>query len=108
MTNEEAISRIKEHMIIHKMNEPHAILITEALNMAIEALEQEPKVGHLEWMPYNSDPLIGKWYCSECNETLVGPSFKAFGVAYLYEHCHYCPNCGIKMEVKNNECKTES
>lgn len=42
MTNKEAISRIKEHMIIHKMNEPHAILITEALNMAIKALGQEP------------------------------------------------------------------
>ena len=42
MTREEAISRIKNHMIIHKMNEPRAILIDEALAMAIKALEQEP------------------------------------------------------------------
>ena len=42
MTREEAISRIKNHMIIHKMNEPRAILIDEALAMAIKELEQEP------------------------------------------------------------------
>lgn len=42
MTREEAIARIKDHMIVHKMNEPRAIYISEALNMAIKALEQEP------------------------------------------------------------------
>jgi len=42
MTREEAIARIKEHKNIHKMNEPRAILISEALDIAIEALEQEP------------------------------------------------------------------
>lgn len=41
MTNEEAIARIKEHMIIHKMEEPRAIHISEALNMAIKALEKQ-------------------------------------------------------------------
>lgn len=42
MTREEAIARIKEHMFIHKMNEPRAIHISEALDMAIKALEQQP------------------------------------------------------------------
>lgn len=42
MTREEAIARIKNHKIRHKMNEPRAIYISEALDMAIEALEQEP------------------------------------------------------------------
>ena len=42
MTREEAIARIKNHKIAHKMNEPRAIYISEALDMAIEALEQEP------------------------------------------------------------------
>lgn len=41
MTREEAIARIKEHMFIHKMNEPRAIHISEALGMAIKALEKE-------------------------------------------------------------------
>ena len=41
MTNKEAIWRIKDHMIVHSLNEERAIKITEALNMAIEALEQD-------------------------------------------------------------------
>ena len=40
MTNQEAIKRIKEHIVIHKYSEPHAIHIIEALNMAISALEE--------------------------------------------------------------------
>lgn len=42
MTREEAIARIKDHKIIHKMAEPRAIYISEAFDMAIKALEQEP------------------------------------------------------------------
>lgn len=42
MTREEAIARIKDHKIVHKMNEPRAIYISEALDMAIEALNREP------------------------------------------------------------------
>ena len=42
MTKEEAIARIKNHKIAHKMNEPRAIYISEALDMAVEALEREP------------------------------------------------------------------
>lgn len=40
MTREEAIARIRNHKIVHKMNEPRAIYISEALDMAIEALEK--------------------------------------------------------------------
>lgn len=42
MTNEEAIARIREHKIIHKMGEPRAIYISEALDIAIKALMREP------------------------------------------------------------------
>lgn len=42
MTNEEAILRILEHNMIHQAKEPQAICITEALNMAIKALQREP------------------------------------------------------------------
>lgn len=44
MTNEEAIRRIKDHMRIHKMIEPRAIYIKEALELAINALERDCKV----------------------------------------------------------------
>ncbi len=42
MTREEVIARIENHKIVHKMNEPRAIYISEALDMAIKALEREP------------------------------------------------------------------
>lgn len=50
MTNEEAIARIKDHKIVHKMNEPRAIYISEALDIAIEALEQ------FRWIPCSERP----------------------------------------------------
>lgn len=39
MTREEAIARIRDHKIVHKMDEPRAIYISEALDMAIKALD---------------------------------------------------------------------
>ena len=42
MTREEAIARIKDHIMIHKLYEKNAVKITEALEMAIKALKQEP------------------------------------------------------------------
>lgn len=40
MTREEAIARIKDHIEVHHIREDRAIKITQALNMAIEALER--------------------------------------------------------------------
>ena len=40
MTENEAISRIKDHMEIHRLKEPRAIYITVALSMAISALKE--------------------------------------------------------------------
>lgn len=40
MTPEQAISRIKAHMEIHKLKESQAVYTTEALNMAICALKE--------------------------------------------------------------------
>lgn len=40
MTENEAIERIKEHMEIHKLNEPRAFYITEAFDIAITALKE--------------------------------------------------------------------
>ena len=44
MTNKEAIARIIEHKIVHKMNEPRAIYISEALDMAIESIENQKSI----------------------------------------------------------------
>ena len=45
MTREEAIARIKDHMSVHKIYEERAVKITEALNMAIDALKAQEACG---------------------------------------------------------------
>ena len=50
MTNEEAIARIEDHKIAHKMNEPRAIYISEALDVAIQAIKQ------ITWIPITERP----------------------------------------------------
>lgn len=73
MTGEEA------HRILSKglVNAPSEHEWCMAFDMAIQALEQEPKTGHWIKMP------IG-FKCSECNE-LEDRTTK------------FCPNCGARM-----------
>lgn len=58
MTIEEAIARIRHHKIIHKMDEPRAIYISEALDMAIKSLEQTSTLdkirAEIEQLPINT------------------------------------------------------
>lgn len=61
--------------------------ILNALDMAIEALEQEPKTGH--WI--FTEHIV---YCSECAE--------GFDRLYLNGY-HYCPNCGAKLSQREEE-----
>lgn len=57
-----------------------------SLDMAIQALEQEPKTGH--WIKDN--PFL-KPYCSECGKSCIGLH------GFDYTVSEYCPNCGAKM-----------
>ena len=68
MTNEEAVARIREHMIIHKNKEPRAIYITEALEMAIKALEQEEAREHMDMLIAHKDKALKTHpYFERCN-----------------------------------------
>jgi len=49
-------------------------------DMAIKALEQEPKTGH--WKPYLKEGL--RYQCSACDSRFTIP-------------WEYCPHCGAKM-----------
>lgn len=40
MTEKEAIARIQDHIEVHALHEEWAVYITQALNMAIKALEE--------------------------------------------------------------------
>lgn len=51
MTNREAIERIKDHIDIHKINEKNAVYISDALDMAISALQAQ------QWIPCNPSEL---------------------------------------------------
>lgn len=78
MNAQEALARIKEHRDIHFHNELNAIYITEALDMAIEALEKQipEKVkienGYFECPYCQTDIEIdkGKSYCEVCGQAL--------------------------------------
>ena len=87
MSNEEAIERIKDHKFVHKLNEPTAIYISKALDMAIKALEQEPKSGH--WI---KDDFTGIIKCDICNND--APISTVSGEQYC---SYYCSCCGAKM-----------
>lgn len=57
----------------------------------LEALEQESKTGHWEWVQYDANPEIGNFHCSECRYMPASFNMSA-------QKLNYCPNCGAKME----------
>ena len=88
MTNEEAIKRIRDHMEAHKLNEPHAVLINEALEMAIEALETN-----------NNTAYWKDGRCAKCGSLCPPRKISYLGeltFEYNYE-TNFCTNCGAKM-----------
>ena len=112
MTEKEAISRIKDHMEIHRLKEPRAIYITIALSMAITALkeiQQYREIGTLE----------------ECREAVEKQkpekphrNYKKFSGLlckcgwYLgQKQCldiKYCPNCGQAIDENLEGMEDES
>ena len=86
MDAKEAIYRIQRHMVIHKLYEPHAVLITEALNTAIKALAQqepvEPKPSYA-WGMRSTENMT----CGKCGKGIVS-----------IHNDNYCPMCGRKVD----------
>jgi len=83
MTSEEAIKYLKKmkdecNDTFHKVR---YVTREEALDMAIKALEQEPKTGH--WIDHQED----RWIYAQCSEC---------GTVHDTQ-TNYCPNCGAKM-----------
>ena len=76
MTREEAIARIKDHIMIHKLYERNAVKISDALEMAIKALEQPE--------PFNEDLLwerlerYADWFCAQVSYPEFVREAKAF------------------------------
>lgn len=91
MDNKEAIARIREHMEIHFVKEyPRAIKITEALEMAVKALEKQT--------PKKVD--VKQWIYTNCE---CGYEFsKHHGDGYYSipydKKTKYCPECGQALK----------
>lgn len=93
MTNEEAIKILKKARLAGIVD----VGINRALDMAIQALEQEPKMGH--WEQYG-DSWEDKFKCSECGKEQ--PKILC-GEQIIGHWSDYCPNCGAKMESEDAE-----
>ena len=92
MTREEAI----EYLYDVKTDAIYQVTTEEkeALDMAIEALEQEPKTGH--WIRFKE--LENGYYHIKCSE--CGQYWSVDGHAKVFKHCF---NCGAKMESEGGE-----
>lgn len=84
MTREEAISFLQVDKQYQDIKD-----YREALDIAIKALEQEPKTGHWIVEVWNNKE---HHTCSVCQ------------IVVDYEPCyHYCPYCGAKLEVESED-----
>lgn len=92
MTREGAINKLNwalDNNTIEDVQSAYDYII--ALKMAIKALEQEPKTG--KWI---STETKGNRYAFWCR-------YKCSLCGGLSDSTNFCPNCGAKMESKENE-----
>ena len=100
MTPQEAIKRIKTHNEIHSRKEHFAVHITEALQMAVEALEKQTPQKPID--VERTGDLFHKAKCPRC-----GSSFPDVGgVHEFYDECEqpfYCGECGQALDWGDSE-----
>ncbi len=91
MTREEAIEVIEQDIPCEYDTD-----LIEALNMAIKALEQEPKTGH--WILNGNQGIqaVGylTYHCSECGREIGSKYHVKTSLLKEYPYCH----CGAKIE----------
>lgn len=97
MTNDKAIKWLKVEASYIEEDVGNGKEMLEAYDMAIEALEQQPKVG--EWLEkeVNSDKVIEEWQSARCS---VCDKYHTTPYMYYFSNYKFCPNCGARMEVE--------
>ena len=88
--NQYSNSFCEEHNIDHSIHTSMALI---ALSDLPSVTPQEPKIGHWEWVKYDSNPNLGNWHCSEC-KTIIPHMPEEADNTPVYK---YCPNCGARM-----------
>ena len=84
--------------------------LNEALDMAIKALEQEPKTGHCTNQVYSKGDMPEYTVTTTCDDCKYKPKQGEWishrhGCEYECDQCHvkqrakskYCPSCGARM-----------
>lgn len=115
MKPEQAISRIKAHMEIHKLKESQAVYTTEALNMAICALKEIQQYREIGASPEQLKELIFEGSVTkrilrhyqeigtveECRKAVEKQIQKKCAIDSCPDHTHYkCPSCGqIELSI---------
>ena len=93
MTREEA-AKICQSIKFILDNDDYSEEVEEALDMAIEAIQQMPKRGKWRKRKIKEHQFIQNgyelYYCSEC--------YKNYSNTVGVEGFDYCPNCGARME----------
>lgn len=96
MTREEARTILRETCVTPYIHPDGIGKFFDAMKMAIEALEQQPKTGH--WVEKEFSVMAGaSAKCSECGEYAKGIGHDN-GFSMDYTFYDYCPHCGAKME----------
>ena len=98
MTREEAINRIKDHMVVHHIGEYPHIRLKEALDMSITALcpvsrEQVEKVFGGKWEEETYTTVSGRGRVIHSKKCTCSACGKANGRTKT----NFCPSCGAPM-----------
>jgi hypothetical protein len=75
-----SIAKVKARSDAQKSLMGRAMFFVEKL----PPVTPQPKIGHWEWVQYDSNSNIGNWHCSECK-------------AIVLHMPELCPMCGAKM-----------
>ncbi len=79
-----------EFILTHGMGKKKSFEFIKKFVEKLPPVTPKQKMGHWEWVQYDSNSAIGNFHCSECN--FIPASFN-----WASKHLNYCPNCGAKM-----------
>ena len=118
MTAKEAIQRIRNHNEIHSEKEPYfAVHITEALNMAVEALEKQISKKPIKQIWIDDEKHKGDVRLATKDDVLTKdnhdsinlcPDCKEWVMRYKYlrpprDKDYYCRHCGQALDWSDAE-----
>lgn len=85
---------ITQYYYISELKNPFWFrLITDYIDNAPTV---EQPTGAWIYNQYDGNPKIGNWHCSNCRNIVYGWKFQK-------PYYNFCPNCGAKMKIGDND-----